>query len=193
MKNKHMRIRGVGITAAVFLASCTSFEPINSEHKISNAQNYYTHNEAAFLPSLANLPKEAFSSQQARYWWESFNDPVLNQFISQSLQRSFDTRRALKNVEQAEAILRGVRADLVPSLNLNGQINAADFKRVGAGASLSGDWNLDVFGRTRATVQQSQSNLANSQANVQDVRRLTLARVSQAYICLLYTSPSPRD
>ena len=59
--------------------------------------------------------------------------------------KSFDTRRALKNVEQAEAILRGVRADLLPSLNLNGQINAADFKRVGAGASLSGDWNLDVL------------------------------------------------
>ena len=182
MKNKHMRIRGVGITAAVFLASCTSFEPVNSEHKISNAQNYYADNNAAFLPSLENLPTEAFSSQQARYWWESFGDPVLNQFISQSLQRSFDTRRALTNVEQAEAILRGVRADLVPSIDLNGQINATDFERFGSGTALSGVWNLDVFGRTRATVRQSQSNLANNQAIVQDVRRLTLARVSQAYI-----------
>jgi len=182
MLNKQLKVHGFGISIALCLASCTSLEAVNSEQKISNAKNYYSDNGAAFLPSLANLPIEAFSSQQARYWWESFNDPVLNQFISQALQRSFDTRRALTNVEQAEAILRGVRADLLPSLNLNGRVNATDFESLGAGAALSGDWNLDIFGKTRETVRQSQSNLANSQVNVQDVKRLTLARVSQAYI-----------
>jgi len=182
MKNKTLYFSALNTALAVFLTSCTSVSVNDVGRQIEDSQTYYSNNSRSFLPSLVDLPQEAFRSQQSYFWWERFQDPLLNQFISQALQTSFDTRGALANIEQAEAILKGVRAGLRPSINLDGQIGSIDFESIGAEAGLNASWDLDLFGRTRETVRQAQSDLANSRANLRDVRRLTLARVSQTYI-----------
>ncbi len=174
--------RGILTALASALASCASTGPAPETQRPSVTQDYYANHQSDYLTSLANLPETAFKSQEARYWWENFQDPLLNRLVYESLNRSFDTKRALANVEQAEAILRGVRADLLPSVDLNGQSGLFNLSDAAIGASLEAEWNLDLFGRTRTTVRQAQSNLANSQANVQDIRRLILAQISQAYM-----------
>jgi NodT family efflux transporter outer membrane factor (OMF) lipoprotein len=149
---------------------------------ISGTQNAVSGQVSEFLPTLNEVPREAFKSQQALNWWENFEDPFLNFLVAETLQKSFDMRRALTNVEQAEALLRGVQADLVPSINLSGDGLAVDYSDFGAGAGLGGDWNLDLFGRTRQGVKEAQSNIAANQALVSDTRRLVLTRMVQTYV-----------
>ena len=181
MTNRDILNHGAIIALTSLLASCASVDRAPETLRPGVTQDYYSAHETDYLTSLATLPENAFKSQDARYWWENFQDPLLNRLVYESLNRSFDTKRALANVEQAEAILRGVRADLLPTVDLNGDSVLFDVSDADVGTSLDLEWNVDLFGRTRTTVRQAQSNLANSQANVQDIRRLILAQVSQAY------------
>ena len=182
MKKRHVKYYGLSVLFGAILTSCSASSSYNGGYAIGETQRYYSGQQAEFLPSLSELPAQAFTSEQASYWWENFNDPLLNHFVARSLETSFDTRRALLNVEQAEAILRGVRADILPAVNLNTQALTQDLSSLGADAALNVNWNLDLFGKTRAQIKQAQSELANSQATAKDVNRLTLARITQAYI-----------
>ena len=182
MKKNHLKFCGAPLAIGIVLTSCSSYMSSDRGYNFADAPGFYSNHQTSFLPSLEVLPREAFTAQQAQNWWQDLKDPLLNFLVYETLQQSFDTRRALTNVEQAEAILRGVRADRLPSISLNGEINTEDYTDIDVRAGIGGQWNPDLFGKARQNVKQAQSSLISNQALARDVRRLVLTRMTQTYI-----------
>ena len=97
MTNRDILNHGAIIALTSLLASCASVDRAPETLRPGVTQDYYSAHETDYLTSLATLPENAFKSQDARYWWENFQDPLLNRLVYESLNRSFDTKRALAN------------------------------------------------------------------------------------------------
>ena len=182
MKKNYLKYCGFHIAIGLVLTSCSSFTHGSDQFHLPAVQSIFSNNNSEFLPSLNEISADAFRSRQALNWWENFEDPFLDYLVYETFQKSYDIRRSLTDVEQAEAILRGVRADLLPRVNANSQIGALDFDDIDLSTGLSGEWDLDLFGQTRQTVKQAQTNVAINQALARDVRRLVVTRLVQTYI-----------
>ncbi|MFS8973018.1 efflux transporter outer membrane subunit [Cupriavidus necator] len=105
-------------------------------------------------------------------WREFFRDPRLQVLIANSLENNRDLRTAALRIEEARALYQVQRADLLPTVNVNGsytrartsaaqaasvlgQPGVSEVYQVGLGIS---SYELDFFGRVR-----SLSNAALSQ------------------------------
>lgn len=102
-------------------------------------------------------------------WRDYFTDPRLQQVIEQALDSNRDLRVAVLNVERARGQYRVQRADRVPGLNVQGQMERLGGDRpvtaqYSAGVGVA-DFELDLFGRVRnlseAALQQYFSVAAN--------------------------------
>ena len=182
MKNNIFTLKVVSLCAGLLLTSCASFNEVDSRGRIFDTQNFLSNNSTQYLPSVRNVPPGGFTSAQANNWWQSLKDPLLDYLIYEAVNGSFDTHRAITNLEQAEAILRGARADLLPTIGLNTQVNAQESASSTLNNAINGQWNLDLFGRTRQEVQQARLNVEVNHATIKDVKRLILARTAQTYI-----------
>lgn len=116
-------------------------------------------------------------------FWRSFDDPLLERLVDETLFHNHDLRIALANYEQARAMLRGTRLDRFPTLTANALVtstveNSADFSseeeryEVGIGAI----WELDFIGRIRRSVEAQR---AQAQADAADLAALQVSVVSE--------------
>ncbi|HVI90815.1 MAG TPA: efflux transporter outer membrane subunit [Dongiaceae bacterium] len=122
-------------------------------------------------------------------WWSIYSDPVLD-----GLERQIDiSNQTLKASEaayrQALAIVQEGRSGYLPTLTLAPSAQLTKSGSVGPNASAHGeysvqaalDWDLDIWGRIRRTVE---SDVANAQASAAD---LATARLSaQAALAVDY-------
>ncbi len=183
MNKTNYKSFGIQIALGLLLSSCSALPSDYGPDVVSATQNVFsTNNSGEFLPSLRDMPIEAFTARTAKNWWGNFEDPLLNYLAHETLQKSYDARRAITNVEQAESLLRADRADLSPVIGLNGQINTRDYSEIDLGVGVGGSWDLDLFGETRENIKQAESNVALNKATVRDVRRLVLASMVQTYV-----------
>ena len=53
------------------------------------------------------------------YWWEVFNDPLLNSLEQEVLSKNYDLQIAFNRVQEARALMNAAKADLYPQLYLN--------------------------------------------------------------------------
>jgi len=53
------------------------------------------------------------------YWWEVFDDPLLNELEQEVLQKNYDLRIAFSRVQEARALMKAAKAELYPQLYLN--------------------------------------------------------------------------
>lgn len=53
------------------------------------------------------------------YWWEVFNDPLLNSLEQEVLSKNYDLKIALSRVQEARALMKAAKAELYPQLYLN--------------------------------------------------------------------------
>jgi NodT family efflux transporter outer membrane factor (OMF) lipoprotein len=119
-------------------------------------------------------------------WWAIYNDPLLDQLMTQVDVSNQTLRAAEAAFRQARAALRAGRADFLPAASLAG---AAERSGRGGGATgASGlsrsrtetdydasvviGWELDVWGRIRRTVE---GGTAATQASVVDVAAARLS------------------
>lgn len=119
--------------------------------------------------SLADLP-----------WWQVFNDKALQALISEGLANNYDLQAAVARIDEANAQVGIVRADLYPQVNY--QAIAARQKSFVPlqpprnityntfGLSASAAWELDVWGRVRRATEAARANLFAEE----DVRRAVM-------------------
>ena len=132
-------------------------------------------------------------------WQDLFNDPVLNQMVSNALAHNFDLQAAAVRVEEARAQLGITRANQYPFVNVDGSYTAARGSTVGAtpipkgtdttvayaqlGAALS--WELDLWGRLRRQTEASRARYLATEEAHRDIGVSLVANVMESYFQLL--------
>lgn len=136
-------------------------------------------------------------------WWQAFGDPELNALIEQAAQANLDLRAAEARVREARAARGVVSAGWWPEVNGGASysrskgsenLGPAGFAVGPGGAGGFGEeadlfdarfdafWELDVFGRTRRSVEAADADIAATLADRQDVLLSLLAEVARNYI-----------
>ena len=129
-------------------------------------------------------------------WWESYNDPLLNELVEQVSVSNQNLVQAAAQFRQARALVQSARASYMPSVSASasatrsqspsgfvGQNQNLNANGPSTSYSLSLDavWEPDLWGRVRRTVE---SNAAGAQASAADLQALRLsvqAELAQNY------------
>jgi len=106
-------------------------------------------------------------------WWQSFNDPQLNNIIEESLGNNFGIRSAWDRLTQAEQIAAKTGAELFPEINYNGsakrtrqEIGDASAYSSNYAAGLVLSYEIDLWGKIRSSQQAA---LLDTQAAQEDI------------------------
>ena len=127
-------------------------------------------------------------------WWKSFNDPLLDQLVTEGLERSPNVRLAMLRLKEARAQNRQTFGAFLPEISGTGRATVTQTANgVGlSGASETGlsaygatvSWEIPLFSRIEAATIGAR---ANARASIEDVRgaRVSLAAdVANAYVDL---------
>jgi len=142
------------------------------------------------------------------FWWEIFDDPLLNKYILAAAGNNNDVRKAEANIFQARAARKVSAAPLFPKvsadfdafhifLSKNGPIDAlmaANTAAAGAAspavisklnifnAFFDATWELDIFGKTRRSVEAAQAQLESTIEQKNDVLVSVFGEIARNYI-----------
>jgi multidrug efflux system outer membrane protein len=127
-------------------------------------------------------------------WRDFFTDPKLRDVVQLALDNNRDLRLALANVEQARALHRVQRADLLPSIGVNG---SATYQDIPAGAAPLGGrvdiysanvgvsaWEIDLFGRLQSLNKAALEQFFASVENRNAAQTALIAQVASAWLTL---------
>ncbi|MBX3629135.1 MAG: efflux transporter outer membrane subunit [Nitrosomonas sp.] len=147
---------------------------------------------------LPQLPQEwhaapelhAFSDQN---WVESFGDPVLNALIDHALSHNYNLKSAAARVDAAIAQARIDSSGLWPQVSFAPAYQYTQIRSAGFGsaqfsvfeAMFALSWELDVWGRIRATRAAALEDAEAAGADYNAARLSLAARVAQHYFALL--------
>ena len=132
-------------------------------------------------------PQASAGSADEQRFWAGFDDPMLAGLIRQTLDANRDLRAALARYQRAEALLRGSRAEQLPSVGVSASAaeqHLADVERTppGAGddrvelyqAAAGLSWELDLFGQLATSyfeLRGLQQQLLVARSNVDNQRQ----------------------
>jgi len=125
-------------------------------------------------------------------WWRLYEDPVLDQLISDALAANTDIRVAVARLERARASLRGAKSDRLPQTDIGA---GATYGRLpesqrAAGApredwsidtGLSVSYEVDLFGRVSRGVEAARADADAAAADADAVRVAVVADTTRAY------------
>jgi NodT family efflux transporter outer membrane factor (OMF) lipoprotein len=137
-------------------------------------------------------------------WWTLFNDPILNDLESQVAVNNQNIAEAVAAYMQARAVVREDRSNLLPSIDLTGgatrSISGAPGLVVGNSGSsglISGsnksttyqlaastDWELDVWGKLRRTLENARDSAQASGADLANAQLSARSQLAIAYLQL---------
>jgi NodT family efflux transporter outer membrane factor (OMF) lipoprotein len=183
MPLRHLRSLALGALAPAALAACA----------VGPA---YHPPETPRLPTLEGAPV-AGGGPPAPDWWRLYGDPALDRDVDRALARNTDLRAADANIAAAEAALKGAQAAFTPTGTVSGGwedgISPAAFGEAASvgrrptpapflslNAGLAAD--LDLFGRTRRTIEAARGDAGAAAAARDQVRDTVVAGVVRAYL-----------
>lgn len=128
-------------------------------------------------------------------FWTGFNDPLLTRLIDDALRSNHDLRIALANYDRANALLRGVRFDYLPTVTAEGTasdsrasadqapgVPRADRDAESYDASIVAGWELDLFGRIRRSVESQRADTTAAAADLQAAQVAIVGEVARTYV-----------
>lgn len=125
-------------------------------------------------------------------WYRDFDSDELNSFVAQAADNNWDVAAARSRVAQADARARQAGAAILPSIDAAGNANfLAGHSSQGGGheldwsAMLSASYELDFWGKNRATAQSARLLAGASRADRDTVALTTLAGVADGYFQIL--------
>src|ERR1051326_6662765 len=127
-------------------------------------------------------------------WWRTFGDPQLDSFVERAVKSNFDLKASEARVRAARALRGSALADFLPTIDANGsytktrksrnsltfaqRIIDSDMYQVGFDAN----WEIDVFGGKRRSLEAANATLASIEADHLDVLVTLLGDVARNYI-----------
>ena len=129
-------------------------------------------------------------------WWQTLNDPILDQLVDQALARNKTAKQAYATVVAARARRGIAKADFWPTLdasaggsrtNSEARVSDPDIGLSGGSdeiydAGLDSFWELDLFGGKRRALEAANADLGASQADLRDVLVTLLGDVALSYV-----------
>ena len=128
-------------------------------------------------------------------WWDAYGDAQLSALIDEALSSSPTLDEAAARVRRAQAVAQQAGSRLLPSLDasaLGGMVRQSENLGLPAGATPEG-WNdtataslgltydLDLWGRNRATLRAAQSEVEASRADAAAVRLALSTGIASTY------------
>ena len=140
--------------------------------------------------------KQAQPSDEAKRgrWWEAFGDAQLNALVAQVEISNQNLRIAEANFRQAQAVLAASRAGLFPTVEADASIiknrspnnslggTTAGRVLVNRSASLTANWEADVWGRVRRGIEASEAGAQASAADLESARLSAQADLATSYL-----------
>lgn len=125
-------------------------------------------------------------------WWRLYNDPLLDQLITDAFSANTDLRVAAGNLRRARALLSEARSARLPSTTLRAQSTDASSRPEAAALAADAEPNayeawadisyeFDLFGRIEHGVQANRADAQAQQAAYDLVRITVAADVAHAY------------
>jgi len=177
-----MRRRDCLIAFAALLSGCAGVrEALPPDARIDPPAGWRT----------TSAPGESSLSPQ---WWEIFGDPMLDRLVNEALLQNDDIAMAAARVRLARAQLGQARAQRLPDVQLAMQGGRSRQVNPGFGipeeqtageAQVQAGFDVDLFGRLRATSEAARLNVLASQHAGDTVRLAVSTTVVLAYFSLL--------
>ncbi|HJY74988.1 MAG TPA: efflux transporter outer membrane subunit [Burkholderiales bacterium] len=131
-------------------------------------------------------------------WWEQFGDPALNQLVEEALRGNLDVKQAAARVERFLGALRTTRSQFFPQIGYGADASRNRASTVGQPAlppgtdpnyslyqaSLTADWQIDLFGRVRRLSEQAQAAVYSSEHGRRGIILSIVTATAIAYINL---------
>lgn len=154
-------------------------------------------------PDSSNLAGERFvldakiaplPDEPAHDWWQSFNDPALEQLVGAGFAANRDLREASANVARARAALGLQRTERRPTGEVTADADYAEQapargRAVGSSGpdtsislGLAARWELDLFGRLARLTEAAAADLEASRWDRRDVQAVIVADIATAYL-----------
>jgi multidrug efflux system outer membrane protein len=126
-------------------------------------------------------------------WWRLFEDETLDALIDSALTGNRSVRIAASRIEEARAALGFTRADLYPSITVQGSASRGNL----AGTSKTEEiyenyflapvlsWEIDFWGKYRRASEAAASELMASEYSLISVQISLVAEVARTYFLLL--------
>ncbi len=158
----------------------------------TTAGRNYAPPQVAPPQAYAAQPAGVIQAEAEARWWRTFSDPALDQLISRALAANLDTRLAIARLEEARALARGARADRLPGGGLEASYQRrrlADLERFGTAprdgdvfqTGAQADWEIDLFGRVRRSVEAAEAEVGGAAALLRGARVAVAADVASRY------------
>ena len=142
----------------------------------------------------ASAPRPAAASP----WWTIYGDAGLERLMDEALAQNSDLLVAAARVDEARALLGEAQAGLRPQVDAGASAGRSlssaatgllppgtPRERDNYRAALSFSWEIDLFGRLRASREAARAELAASEALRDGVRLALTSRVAGSYYGLL--------
>lgn len=143
-------------------------------------------------PVAALLPADWFRKPETvqpaavdTAWWRNFANPELDALIDQAERQSHDLAAAIAGVRQARALAGAAGATRWPALDLlvtGERGDASGTSRNDYAATLTAAYELDVWGRVRATHESALATALTSTYDAQAIRLGIQASVANAWL-----------
>lgn len=134
------------------------------------------------------LPAAPADALDRGEWWKLFQDPVLDDLAARVQVSNQNIATSVANYAQAQALVRGERAALFPSISAGAGADRSGARNkspvTSTTASLNADWAPDVWGRLREAVNSAQANAQASEADLALARLSAVGAVATNYFSL---------
>lgn len=136
--------------------------------------------------TAARVHPQTIQAQQR--WWEAFHDPLMDRFADQLLAQNLDIQIAHARVAEARGIARIASSGFFPDIAATGSASRGNdqFGLVKPASIAKGgfdaQWEIDLFGQTRAQASAAEARVNARIASVEDVTNALLAELFRTVV-----------
>lgn len=179
--------RSAALVLSGLLQACTNLGPDYQEPEVSWLEEWET--------NLYGQVKTADGgANDLEFWWQAFEDPVLNELIDIARRENASLRIAGLSVLESKALLGIAYGSKYPQVQqLSGSWarvdrwptegnNSGDHSNLNSyNAGFDIGWEMDFWGRYRRSIESADAAFFASMTNQQNAQALLAAQVAQAY------------
>jgi NodT family efflux transporter outer membrane factor (OMF) lipoprotein len=127
-------------------------------------------------------------------WWQAYANPTLDELVEQALSDNPDSQAAEARIRRAAALVQSADSDLWPRFGVSAELNRMRLSERGQfpppltgttqninDGKLGATWELDFFGKNRASLQAALGIARAAEAERQAARLLLASQVVQGY------------